>query len=193
MQTLCPSIGLFKLFRTKPSLTTLKSLTSTRWCPITKPRWLFPCARWYQCWLFIVLSKLTFSRWSTHSRLVIARGTKLFTFHLSIGRGKRNSKSNMSSWSQHWMSKNERFEFLLLIDPDLKSFSKHMFFLYGTGITSCKFCYFTSTVFMMMSPPNTSLLIPLSLIPLMGLLNSSLPWWNSTSMFLTIFLFPSLR
>jgi hypothetical protein len=45
---------------------------------------------------------------------------------------------------------------------------------------------------MMMNPLGTSLLIPLSLIPFMGLLNSSLPWRNSTSMFLTLLLFPSL-
>jgi hypothetical protein len=41
---------------------------------------------------------------------------------------------------------------------------------------------------MMMSPSGTSLLIPLSLwTPLTGLLNFSLPWWSSTSMFLNLF------
>jgi hypothetical protein len=72
------------------------------------------------------------------------------------------------------MSENERFEPFLLVDPNLKSFSKHIF-LSGMGITCCKLGYFTSTVRTMMSLPNTSLLIPLSLIPLMGLLSSSLP------------------
>jgi len=43
----------------------------------------------------------------------------------------------------------------------------------------------------MMNPPSTFMLIPLSLIPFMGLLSSSLPWWNSTSMFLTLLLFPT--
>ncbi len=48
------------------------------------------------------------------------------------------------------------------------------FFCMGMGITSCKLGCLTLTIFMMMSPLGTSLLIPLSLIPFMGLLNSSL-------------------
>jgi len=79
MQTPCLSIGLFKPFKAKPTSTTLKSLTSTRCC---------------HCWLFVLHSKLTSSRWSRRSKLAIRRGTKFFTFHLSIGKGKRNSKSN---------------------------------------------------------------------------------------------------
>jgi hypothetical protein len=42
---------------------------------------------------------------------------------------------------------------------------------------------------MMMSPLGTSLLIPLSLIPFMGLFSSSLPQQSSTCMFLTFFFF----
>jgi hypothetical protein len=122
-----------------------------------------------------MLSKSAFSRWSMRSRLAIARGTKFFTFHLSIERGRRNSNGNTYSWNQHWMFKNERFESLLLVDPNLRPFSKHVFFCMGMGITSCKLGYLTLTVFMMMNPLGTSLLIPLSLIPFMGLLNSSLP------------------
>jgi hypothetical protein len=44
MQIPCPSIGLFKPFRAKSNSTTLKSLTSIRWCQGIKLGWLFPCA-----------------------------------------------------------------------------------------------------------------------------------------------------
>jgi hypothetical protein len=49
--------------------------------------------------------------------------------------------------------------------------------LCGMGITSCKLSCLTSTIYTMMNLHGTSLLIPLSLTPLMmGLLSSSLPW-----------------
>jgi hypothetical protein len=94
MQTPCPSIGIFKSFRAKPSSTTLKPLTSIRWCWGTKPQWLLPHVKWYPCWLFILHSKLTSLKWNKCSRLTIKRGTKFFMFHLSIGKGRMNSKNN---------------------------------------------------------------------------------------------------
>jgi hypothetical protein len=83
-------------------------------------------------------------------------------------------KQHMFSWSQYWMSENERFDSFLFVDLNFKSLSKHMF-LCGMGTTSCRLGYLTLTVCTMMSPHDTFLLIPLSLTPLMGLLNSSLP------------------
>jgi hypothetical protein len=92
MQILYPLIGLFKSFRAIPRLIALKSLTSTRWCWRTKSRWLFCYVGWYRCQLFILLSKLTSSRWRRHSKLAIEKG--IFFFYISPRRGKRNSKSN---------------------------------------------------------------------------------------------------
>ncbi len=76
-----------QLFRAKPSLRTMKSLTSTKWCQGIKPEWLFPCAGWYWCTLFVLLSKLMSSRWSRHSILVIKRGQKKLCFTSQLERG----------------------------------------------------------------------------------------------------------
>jgi hypothetical protein len=184
MQIPCPSIGPFKPFKVKPNLTAPKSLTSTRWCQGTMSEWLFPYVGWYPGWLFIMLSKLTSSRWSRCSKLAIERGTKYFMFQLSIGRGRRNSKGSTSSW----MFENEKFEFFCLLILT-SSFFPNAYFLSGMKITSYRFGYLTSTVYMMMGPLDTSLLISLSLTPLMGLLNSSLPWQNLTNMLLTLLFF----
>ncbi len=173
MQTPCPSIGLFKPFRAKPSSTALKSLTRTR------------C---HHCWLFVLHSKLTSSRWSRHSKLAIRRGTKFFMFHFSIWRGKRNFKSSTCFFGvciRCLRMRNLSLSCLLIL---ISSFFLGVCFLCGMGITSCRLGCFTLTICMMMSPSGTSLLIPLSLwTPLMGLLNFSLPWWSSTSMFLNLF------
>jgi hypothetical protein len=72
----------------------LKFLTNTKWCRRTKPRWLFPCAEWHPCWLFILHSKSTSYRWNKHSKLVIEKGINFYMFHLSIGKDTKNSKSN---------------------------------------------------------------------------------------------------
>ncbi len=96
MQTFCPPIGLYKLFKTRQGLTTLKSLINTKWCPRTKLRWIFPYVQWYWCYLFVILSKLMSSTWNRCSRLAIRRVIKCFTFHLSTRKGKRNSNNNTS-------------------------------------------------------------------------------------------------
>jgi len=87
------------------------------------------------------------------------------------------------------MFENERFEVFLFTNPNLKIFSKRMFFLFRMKITSWRLGCLTLTICTMMNPLNTSLLIPLSSTLLMGFLSFSLPWWNSTSMFLTLLLF----
>ncbi len=176
MQTPCPLIGLFKLFRTKPSSIVLKSLTNTRWCQGTKLAWLFPYVGWYPCRLFILHSKSTSSRCSKHSKLAIKRRTKKIMLHLSIRKGKRNSKSNTCLLG---------VDIGCLIMKDLilsclPILTSNLFpcacFLCGMGIPSCKLGCLTLTVYMMMSLSCTSLLIPLSLTPFMDLLSSSLPW-----------------
>jgi hypothetical protein len=157
----------------------------------TKPRWLFPYAGWYQCWLIILLSKLTSSRWSRRSRLAIRKGAKFFTFHLLIGKGKNNSKS-----STCFLIINIRClkmkDLSLFCFPILTSnLSPSAYFLSRMGITR-KLVYLTLIVCTMTSLHGTSMLIPLSLIPLMGLLSFSLPWWNQISMLLTLLLFLTL-
>jgi hypothetical protein len=72
----------------------LKSLTNTKWCCRTKLGWLFPCAEWHPCRLFVLLSKLTSYRWNKRFKLVIEKGIKFYMFHLSIGKDRRNSKRN---------------------------------------------------------------------------------------------------
>jgi hypothetical protein len=72
------------------------------------------------------------------------------------------------------MSKNERFESFLFVDPNFNSLFRCIF-LCGMKIIGCKLGFLTLTVCMMMNLPGTFLLIPLSLTPLMGLLSSSLP------------------
>ncbi len=189
MQTLCPLIELFKPFKAKQSLIAQKSLTNTRWCWRTKHGWLFPYAKWYWCQLFVLLSKLTSSRWNRCSKLAIERGTKKFMFHLSIGRGKRNSKSStclLGVGIRCLKMKDFRLSCLPILTSSL---SPGACFLSRMVITSHKFGYLILTICIMMSPPSTSLWIPLSLIPLMDLLSSSSLWWNSTSMFLTFFCF----
>jgi len=169
----------------------LKALISTRWCRGRKPGWLFFYVRWYQCQLFVLLSKLTSSRWKRHSKLTIERRKKFFAFHLSIGRGRRNSKINTCLFgNQHWTYENERFETSLLANFDFKTLSRHIF-LSRMVIIGCRLGYVILTICTMMSLLGKFLLIPLSLIPLVGLLSSSLPWQNSTSTFLTLFLFPT--
>jgi hypothetical protein len=79
-----------------------------------------------------------------------------------------------------------RFEFFCLLILTSSLFSNACF-LFGMKITSYRFGYLTSTVYMMMGPLDTSLSISLSLTPFMGLLSSSLPWRNSTNMLLTLF------
>ncbi len=54
------------------------------------------------------------------------------------------------------MFKNERFDFFLLANPNLKSFSKCIF-LCGMGIIDYRLGCFTLIVYMMMSPLGTSL------------------------------------
>ncbi len=83
-------------------------------------------------------------------------------------------KQHIFSWSRHWMFKNEGFETFLLVDFDLKSLSKRMYFVWD-GNYSLQVSFLILTIYMIMSLLGISLLIPLSLIPLMGLLNSSLP------------------
>jgi hypothetical protein len=120
-------IRLFKPFRAKPSSTTLKSLISIRWC---------------HCQLFVLHSKLTSSRWSRHSRLVIRRGTKFLMFHLSIGRGRRNSKSNTCLFGVYircLRMKDLNLSCLLILTS---SFFLGACFLCGMGLTSCRLdCY----------------------------------------------------
>jgi hypothetical protein len=101
-------------------------------------------------------------------------------------------EQHMCSWNWHWMFENDKFEFFLLVNLDLKSLSKCMFFVWD-GNNRLQAWLLTLTICMMMSPFSTSLLIPLSLTPLMGLLTFSLPWQSSTSMFLSLFFFPTLN
>ncbi len=193
MQTLCPLIGLFKPFKARQSLIALKSLTNIRWCRWIKPKWLFPYARWYWCRLFVLLSNLTSLRWNRCSILAIKRGTKIFMFHLSIGRGRRNSKSStcfLGIGIGCLKMKDLKFFCLPILTSTL---SPSPCFLSRMVITSCKFRCLILNVYIMMSLPSTFLWIPFSLIPFMGLLSSSLPWWDSTNMFLTLLLFPTSK
>ncbi len=157
----CPLIGLFKPFKTRPSLTTLKSLISIRWCWKTKLRWLFPCARWYPCRLFILLSKSTSSRWSRCSKLVIGRGTKFFMFHLSIGRGMRNSKSSTCLFGVGIECLRMKDLSLSCLPILTSSPSPSTCFLCGMGITSCMLGCLTLIISTMMSLLGTFHLIPL--------------------------------
>ncbi len=95
-------------------------------------------------------------------------------------------KQHMFSWSRHWMFENERFESSCLLILTW-SLSLGACFLCGMGIIGCKLGCLTLIIYMMMGLFGTSLLIKLSLTPFMGLLNFSLPWWNSTSMLLNLF------
>jgi hypothetical protein len=63
--------------------------------------------------------------------LVIKGGTIFFYVSPFNWKGQEEfEEQHMFSWSQHWMFENERFEFFLLVNPDLKSFSKCMFFVW---------------------------------------------------------------
>jgi hypothetical protein len=73
------------------------------------------------------------------------------------------------------MFEDERFESFLFGDPDLETLSKHIFFLSQMEITRWRLGYLMLNVRTMMNPFNASLLIPLSLTPLMGFLSFSLP------------------
>jgi hypothetical protein len=135
---------------------------------------------------------LTSSRWNRHSKLAIKKGIKFFMFHLLIGRGKKNSKS--STYLLRIDTRYLRMRYLNL--SCLSILTSIIFlgvcFLCGMGITSCRLGCFTLPICTMMNPFGTSLLIPLSLTPLMSLSSSSLPWRSSTSMFLNLLLFPTL-
>ncbi len=132
MQTPWPSIRLFKPFKAKPSLRTLKSLTITKWCRWTKHGWLFPYGKWYPCQLLVLLSKSISSRWIKHSKLAIERGTNFFYVSPLNWKGQEEFQyQHMYFWTQHWMFENEIFESFFLVDHDLKSISKHMFFYLG--------------------------------------------------------------
>ncbi len=72
------------------------------------------------------------------------------------------------------MSENERYETFLLVGLDFKSLSRHIFLKSKMVITSYKLGYLILIIYTMMSLFSTSSWIPLSLIPLMGLLSSSL-------------------
>ncbi len=120
--------------------------------------------------------------------MAIRRGTKYFMSHLSIGRGKRNSNNRTCFLGVGIRCLRMRILSLYCLLILTSSLFLGTCFLSRMEIINYKLGCHTLTVYTMMDLPGTSLLIPLSLTPLMGLLNSSLPWWNSTSMFLT-FLF----
>ncbi len=137
-------------------------------------------------------SKLTSSRWNRCSILAIGRGTKKIMFHLSIGRGRRNSKSNTCLFGvciRCMRMRNLSFSCLSILT--LIPFPSACFFVWDENI-GCRLGCFTLTVCTMMNPPNTSLLISFSLTLLMGLLTSSLPWQSSTNMLFNLPLFPTL-
>ncbi len=72
------------------------------------------------------------------------------------------------------MFENERFEAFLFTDLDFKYLYRRIF-VSTMVIKGYRLGYLILIVYMMMNPFNRFLLIPLSLIPLMGLLSSSLP------------------
>jgi hypothetical protein len=84
----------------------------------------------------------------------------------------------MFAWNQHWIFENEIFETTLLFDPNLKFLFRHMFFVQGMEIVSCRLGCLILTIYTMMSLLGTSLLIPFSWILHMVLLSSSLPLQN---------------
>ncbi len=166
-------------------------MISTRWCWGTKPKWLFPCVEWYQCQLFILLSKFTFSRWNRYSRLAIGRGESFlrFTFQLEGARGiPKVTHVFLESTLDVW--KWDKWDFLTCWSSFQVSFKAHLK-KSKMVITSYMLGYLMLIVYTMMSPFSTSMWIPLSLMPLMGLLSSSLLWQNLRSMFLTFLLFPT--
>ncbi len=186
MQAPCPSIGIFKPLKAIPSSTALKSLTNTRWCWGTKPWWLFLCVDDVGCSSYS-------QNWRPQNGASVLNwllgGTQFFMFHLSIGRGRRNSKNNTCFIGvdiRCLRMKDMSFSCLIILTLSLFPSSC---FLCGMGIIGCRLGCFTLIVCMMMSPLGTSLLIPLSLIPFMGLFSSSLPQQSSTCMFLTFFFF----
>jgi hypothetical protein len=93
MHTPCPSIGLFKSFRAKPSSTALKSLTRQDGVEEQSPNGysFVPndiCASCSSCTQNQYLQDgIGVLDW-------LLRGGQNFMFHLSIGRGRKNSKNN---------------------------------------------------------------------------------------------------
>jgi len=126
-------------------------------------------------------------------------------FHTGYWEGEKVFYVSPLNWKGHEFLKHHVFLELALdvwewkiwvffvYNLDFKSFFKCMFFLFRMVITSCKLGCLTLIVYMMMSPHGTSWLIPLSLTPFMGLFSSSLPWQNTTSMFLNLLFFPYIK
>ncbi len=146
--------GLFKPFKARPSSTTFKSLTNTRWCWGIKPGWLFPCVEWYPCQLFILHSRSTSSRWSKHYRLAIRKGTKFFMFHFSIGRGRKNSKSNTCIFVVNIGCLRMRDLSFSCLPIWTSSFFSSACLLFGMGITSWRLGCLTLTIYTMMNLEN---------------------------------------
>ncbi len=60
------------------------------------------------------------------------KGDKVFYISPLNQKGQEELQDQcMCIWNQHWKSKNKKFETMLFVDPNLKSFSKHIFFCLG--------------------------------------------------------------
>jgi hypothetical protein len=59
-------------------------------------------------------------------------GDRVFYVSIHDGRGKivPVTDEHRSSWNKHWIAENETFETMLQSDPDLISFSNHMFYVW---------------------------------------------------------------
>ncbi len=168
MQTPYPLIKLFKLFRARPSSIVLKSLTNTRWCQKTKPKWLFPCVEMISMPIVCPTFKIDVLKMEQAFHTGYREGDKVFLcFTFQLERGGRISKVThvfLELTLDFW-----EWEIWVLTS----SLFLDACFLCGVGITSCRLGYPTLFIYMMRSPHGTYLLIPLSLTPLMGLLKSS--------------------
>ncbi len=130
-------------------------MINTKWRWKRKPIWLFPCTRWYPCRLFVLLSKLTSSRWNKHSRLVIKKGTKCFMFHFSIGRAEGMPR-RAHLFLELTLDLKMRDLSLSYLPILTSSCSPGACFLFGMEIIGCRLGCLTSTIYRMMSPHGTS-------------------------------------
>ncbi len=161
--------------------------------PRKKARMVFPLYRMISMPVVHPIFKINILKMEQAFQTGYQEGDKMFYVSLFFSKGQEEFQEEcMSFWNWHWMSEKDIWIFLTCQSWPQVVFQVHVF-LFGMEITSCRLGYLTSTVYKMMNPLGTSLLIPLFLTPLMGLLNSSLPWWNSISMFLTLLLFPTLN
>jgi hypothetical protein len=102
-----------------------------------------------------------------HFRLTIGKGTKFCTFHLSIKRGRRNSKSRTCFFGVDIRCLRMKYLSLSCLPKLTSNLSWSACFLCGMGITSCKLSCLILTIYTMMNLHGTFLFIPLSLTPFM--------------------------